>query len=69
MGQGKDKVKIKHYVFRIEFQARGMPHIHGVAWIDEECLKKDFDIEGDLLDQPEKIQKLVDTSDMSFFDL
>ena len=40
MGQGKDKVKIKHYVFRIEFQARGMPHIHGVAWIDEECLKK-----------------------------
>ena len=25
---------IKHYSYRIEFQMRGMPHVHGVAWID-----------------------------------
>ena len=25
---------IKHYSYRIEFQMRGMPHVHGIAWLD-----------------------------------
>ena len=29
MGGGKDKVPIKYWSYRVEFQARGMPHIHG----------------------------------------
>ena len=34
MGGGSgDKVPFKWYSYRVEFQARGMPHIHGVAWI------------------------------------
>ena len=34
MGGGNgDKVPFKWYSYRVEFQARGMPHIHGVAWI------------------------------------
>ena len=40
MGNGKDKVKFRYYSFRVEFQARGLPHIHGVAWICPEYLKE-----------------------------
>lgn len=29
MGGGKDKISFKYYSYRVEFQARGMPHIHG----------------------------------------
>ena len=25
---------IKHYSFRVEFQLRGLPHIHGAGWLD-----------------------------------
>ena len=35
LGSGKDKVPISHYSYRVEFQARGLPHIHGVAWIEK----------------------------------
>ena len=30
----EDSMHITEYVYRIEFQARGMPHEHGAAWID-----------------------------------
>ena len=29
MGGGKDKVPFEYWSYRVEFQARGMPHIHG----------------------------------------
>ena len=29
MAGGKDKISFKYYSYRVEFQARGMPHIHG----------------------------------------
>ena len=38
MGHGEEKVKITNYNFRVEFQARGMPHIHGVLWICQDWL-------------------------------
>ena len=31
MGPGKDKISFKYYSYRVEFQARGMPHIHGTV--------------------------------------
>ena len=37
--------KVKWYTYRIEFQVRGMPHIHGVFWLDEEEKKK-YQIDG-----------------------
>lgn len=40
MGNGSNKVPFKHFSYRVEFQARGMPHIHGVAWIEESYLQK-----------------------------
>lgn len=33
MAGGADKIPFKYFSYRVEFQARGMPHIHGVAWI------------------------------------
>ena len=49
---------VEHYSYRIEFQVRGLPHLHGVFWIKESTIedyKKDseFDEEeiGTLIDQ------------------
>ena len=39
MKQGKDKINFCYHNFRIEFQLRGLPHIHGVLWINDEWLK------------------------------
>ena len=30
--------KINHYSYRIEFQVRGMPHLHGVFWLDQSLI-------------------------------
>ena len=30
---------VEHFSYRIEFQIRGMPHLHGVFWLDEEKIK------------------------------
>ena len=30
----------QYYSYRVEIQARGMPHIHGVAWLRKEFLEK-----------------------------
>ena len=38
--------KIAYYTYRIEFQLRGMPHLHGVFWLDKAWLSKKFKIEG-----------------------
>ena len=38
MGLGEDTVPIAHFSYRVEFQARGLPHIHGVCWIKKEYL-------------------------------
>ena len=38
----------------------GLPHIHGVAWIDPDWLKN-FGIYGNLIDYPEKTTELADT--------
>ena len=59
MGSGKDKIPISHYSYRVEFQARGMPHIHGVAWIQKQWLH-DFGITNLLTDHPEKAVELAD---------
>ena len=58
-GKGKDKVTISHHSYRVEFQARGMPHIHGVAWIDKKWLKEEFEIEGPLAENNEKAANLA----------
>ena len=59
MGPGKEKVKIAYYNYRVEFQARGLPHIHGVLWIDKDTLAKEG-ITGNIIDNPEFVTKLAD---------
>ena len=39
MGNANDQVKLDYFSYRVEFQARGFPHIHGVAWIQKEYLE------------------------------
>ena len=57
MAGGNDKVPFKYFSYRVEFQARGMPHIHGVAWISPEYLHKNK-LNGHLCDLDEN--KLID---------
>ena len=59
IGEGKDKVPIEHYSYRVEFQARGMPHIHLVAWIKKEFLES-LGIFGSFAEYPEGAEKLAD---------
>lgn len=40
------KKGIKNYCYRVEFQMRGLPHIHGVAWLDQESTKDCLDDKG-----------------------
>ena len=58
MANGKDKVNLAYYSYRVEFQARGMPHIHGVAWIEEDELAK-REITGYLCDHPRQTEQLA----------
>ena len=39
MDQGKKGMKLKNYLYRVEFQARLAPHIHGCAWMKKEMIE------------------------------
>ena len=52
LGKGEGKVPIEYYSYRVEIQARGMPHIHLVAWIEKDYLEN-LGIHGDLVDYKE----------------
>ena len=58
MGTGKGKIPIAYFSYRVEFQARGMPHIHGVAWIEKSWLEE-RGITGYLSDQIDKAVELA----------
>ena len=51
--------KIDNYTYRIEFQIRGMPHLHGVFWLKEEEIKPCKDENGKYID--EKVAEMIDT--------
>ena len=38
MKSGENEPNFRYYSYRIEFQARGLPHVHGVLWLDIEWL-------------------------------
>ena len=40
------KKGIVNYCYRVEFQMRGLPHIHGVAWLNPEEIKDCLDVNG-----------------------
>ena len=43
--------KFSHYSYRIEFQLRGMPHLHGVFWLNENEIKDCIDENGQYKDE------------------
>ena len=62
---------IQYYFYRVEFQHRGSPHIHGLAWI-KETPKFDFDGDGDVCSYVDKIiscSSNVPESDLEFLQL
>ena len=48
---------VEHYSYRIEFQIRGLPHLHGVFWLKESYIDK-FQKNGEFDD--EEVPKLID---------
>ena len=40
MDQGEKGMKLKNYMYRVEFQARLAPHIHGCAWMKKDVIKE-----------------------------
>ena len=50
--------KFSHYSYRIEFQLRGMPHLHGVFWLNENEIKDCIDENGQYKD--ENVVELID---------
>ena len=61
MDQGQRGMKLKNYLYRIEFQARLAPHVHGCAWMKEEMFDK-CRIEGkpDFDPNSDKLKTLID---------
>ena len=61
MDQGEKGMQLKHYLYRVEFQARLAPHIHGCAWMKEEKIKH-CQIEGtfEYDTKSKNLQKLID---------
>ena len=39
MGKGQGALEAAYYNYRVEFQMRGMAHIHGVVWLDPDKIK------------------------------
>ena len=52
------KHRVAYYCYRIEFQARGMPHVHGVFWLCHEDIKDFTDNDGNL--DKDKLPSLID---------
>ena len=50
--------RVENYSYRIEFQARGMPHVHGVFWLKQEDIK-DYKNNDDGFDN-ERVPSLID---------
>ena len=49
---------IQHYSYRIEFQLRGMPHLHGIFWLNKNEIKDCFNENGEYKDKD--VIKLID---------
>ena len=59
MGKGKGKLIFEHYSYRIEFQIRGLPHLHGALWLSRKYL--DTWIGKDVtLQESKKYEEIID---------
>ena len=61
MKSDKSGLSVKNYCYRIEFQARGMPHIHGVLWLKEDSIKEYLLDKNGFEFDSNKVPKFIDT--------
>ena len=54
-------LKVKYFCYRIEFQARGMPHIHGVLWLEKDTIREYLSNKDGFEFDPKEVPKLIDT--------
>ena len=56
--------EVANYSYRIEFQIRGMPHVHGVFWLRSDLIRPYLNENGEYLDDkiPDLINKWVSCS-------
>ena len=59
MGNGKDKLDFEYYSYRIEFQGRGLPHLHGALWLSRKFLDPKFG-EGKTLQESNDTQAIIE---------
>ena len=57
------KKGIVNYCYRVEFQMRGLPHIHGVAWLDKETTKDCLNEEGLFREDKEGEEPIINLID------
>ena len=66
MKSDKSGLNVKNFCYRIEFQARGMPHIHGVLWLEKESIRAYLingnGFEFDPTEAPKFIDKIISCS-------
>ena len=65
MAKGSD-MPVEYYNYRVEFQARGAGHIHGVLWID---MKDDKIVNNPKFADLEKTFKAIKRENRNFFNL
>ena len=57
------KKGIVNFCYRVEFQMRGLPHIHGVAWLDKENIKDCLNEEGLFREDKEGEESIINLID------
>ena len=66
MKNDKSGLNVKNFCYCIEFQARGMPHIHGILWLEKESIRSyltnENGFEFDPKEVPEYIDKIISCS-------
>ena len=60
MKSDKSGLNVKNFCYRIEFQARGMPHIHGVLWLENESIRTYLIDENGFEFDPTEVPKFID---------
>ena len=54
---------IENYVYRVEFQMRGLPHIHGAGWLKSDLIQHCLDENGLFTEDPDKEGAVIDLID------
>ena len=60
MKDGEGQLPVDYFTYRVEFQLRGMAHVHGCLWFNDKFLKPYRDPEDPMRFNPENVGQLID---------